>query len=381
MPRQRVQGSQKCCLYTVNPTCCSYRWQFQSQYCPCPPSKQFSARSRQLIEVAFAEDDQESTTGEIDLEDDEPDIVALLIDFLYKSYYNDGRIQLHFQDVISTANPAVSFPKDASALRQCISTGMASTTPATVVSFQQPSTTGIFNTGTTSSNATSNQTLSSQASNSFNFGSLRTSNGSSNLANGPQTSPRSSFGLEEPYISMDLEHLLEISQPDTFESIILAPLPNTPTTYHQSAPTSLFGSSINTTSSTNPVPPPNSSRSLFDFKSKPIVNTTQSKALLVNAKVYVIAEKYDIPQLKRLARHKYEEVLLEAWNSSEFVESLRLIYEGIPEQPKVDELWQVAMKTAGKHAKELLDRGEFLSLCKEKGEVATDILKASLGTM
>lgn len=41
-------------------------------------------------------------------------------------------------------------------------------------------------------------------------------------------------------------------------------------------------------------------------------------------------------------------------------------------------LKDVAMKSAGEHARKLLDRREFVDLCKIKGDIAVDVLKASL---
>jgi len=99
-------------------------------------------------------------------------------------------------------------------------------------------------------------------------------------------------------------------------------------------------------------------------------------ALLVNAKVYIIADKYDLQDLKALAKNKYEEVVPENWNSTTFVASLKLLYEDILESDRL--LKYVAVETAGEHAKELVDRGEFVALCSEHGELAFDVLKSSL---
>jgi len=41
-------------------------------------------------------------------------------------------------------------------------------------------------------------------------------------------------------------------------------------------------------------------------------------------------------------------------------------------------LQDVALKAAGEHAHELGDRGKFVELCKAKGELAFDILKATM---
>jgi hypothetical protein len=52
-----------------------------------------------------------------------------------------------------------------------------------------------------------------------------------------------------------------------------------------------------------------------------------SVSLLINAKTYIIVDKYNIYSLKEWAVTKYKEVLPAMWNSTSFVESARLIYE------------------------------------------------------
>ena len=58
------------------------------------------------------------------------------------------------------------------------------------------------------------------------------------------------------------------------------------------------------------------------------------------------------------------------------VNSLKLMYEETMEKDRT--LKDVAVKTAGDHVKELVNREEFVDLCKANGEVDFDILKASL---
>jgi hypothetical protein len=144
----------------------------------------------------------------------------------------------------------------------------------------------------------------------------------------------------------------------------------------------------------NPTPP-SQSTSYSSFNAKPnstpfggtstpfgtlpasVANPMQPEALLMNAKVYVIAEKYDVGALKTLATKKYKEVLPRTWNSPSFIASLALLYDETPDTDCL--LREVALNAAGEHAKDLVDRGEFAGLCRERGEIAFDVLKASLG--
>jgi hypothetical protein len=106
--------------------------------------------------------------------------------------------------------------------------------------------------------------------------------------------------------------------------------------------------------------------------------TVNPQTLVTLAAIYVVAEKYDVQPLKVLAKTKYESILTTSWNTKQFVESLELIYDGLPEMSEPDSLRDLAIKTAAAHAKELMDRDEFMDLCKERGDFATDVFKASL---
>jgi len=122
----------------------------------------------------------------------------------------------------------------------------------------------------------------------------------------------------------------------------------------------------------------------YDIPNPPITipsasnKSASAKNLIILSAIYVTAEKYDVQPLKTLAKGKYEALLPIVWNTEQFVESLKLIYDGTPDTNEPDGLRELAIRTAAIHAKELLDRGEFLNLCRERGDFATDVLKATL---
>lgn len=97
--------------------------------------------------------------------------------------------------------------------------------------------------------------------------------------------------------------------------------------------------------------------------------------LVVHAHVYAIAEQYDIPVLKKYAMEEYEEEVSDHWNTVGFSDSIRILYELTPENDR--EMKKIAMKVVGDRIKQLLDRGEFVSLCRDNGEIAFDALAAS----
>lgn len=70
-------------------------------------------------------------------------------------------------------------------------------------------------------------------------------------------------------------------------------------------------------------------------------------------------------------------MLPSSWNSTAFVQTIELIFDGTPDKLEMDSIRQAATETAAKHSKELLDRGEFVTLCQERGDIATAILQAA----
>jgi uncharacterized Zn ribbon protein len=98
--------------------------------------------------------------------------------------------------------------------------------------------------------------------------------------------------------------------------------------------------------------------------------------LLINTRVFIIGDKYDVKGLKDLAMTKYIAAISSYWNSASLVASLKLLYEETPTSER--RLKDVAIKAAREHIKLLVDNEEFATLCKKQGEIAFDVLKASI---
>jgi hypothetical protein len=104
-----------------------------------------------------------------------------------------------------------------------------------------------------------------------------------------------------------------------------------------------------------------------------------NEALITNAKVYKFAKKFTIQDLKEMASQKYFEVANSgAYNSPEFIQSLKIIYDRTPATTKMDQLREIAINVASIHAKDLFELEGFATFCQENGKIATDILKASV---
>ena len=107
----------------------------------------------------------------------------------------------------------------------------------------------------------------------------------------------------------------------------------------------------------------------------------ESKETLLNhTKVYIIANKYDIQELKLVAAFKFGESLIAlsklpgpALGSSTYIPALRLMYDETPESDRI--LKDSAVKFAVEQAKKLVGVEGFAKFCRENGEFGFDLLK------
>ncbi|KAF7914419.1 uncharacterized protein EAF01_000825 [Botrytis porri] len=107
----------------------------------------------------------------------------------------------------------------------------------------------------------------------------------------------------------------------------------------------------------------------------------QAEDLIKHAKVYIMAEKYDIHALKTLARQNYSSVADNYWNSCCFVQSIELIFDGTPDISEGDDLRKAVLEVASRYMKLLLVRGDFAQMCQERGDISFPILQWSSWSM
>lgn len=100
--------------------------------------------------------------------------------------------------------------------------------------------------------------------------------------------------------------------------------------------------------------------------------------LTANAKVYVIADVYNLPSLKELAVKKYQTAIQTEWTTSSFVDNINYLWENTMKSDS--SLKKIILKFVKEHITELLDRGEFVNLIKTNGEVAIDIVRYNSNT-
>ncbi|KAB8292259.1 hypothetical protein EYC80_008001 [Monilinia laxa] len=125
--------------------------------------------------------------------------------------------------------------------------------------------------------------------------------------------------------------------------------------------------------------PPNfNSGLMFETTTKAQAANIENLAedLIKHAKVYITADKYDLQSLKDHARRRYSASLFTCWNSSWFVQSIEIVFDGTPDISEGDSLRNTILDAASIHAGKLLEREDFFQLCEERGDIATAILQA-----
>ncbi|KAI9651107.1 hypothetical protein NHQ30_001144 [Ciborinia camelliae] len=312
---------------------------------------------------------QEATTGEINLEDDEAEIVGYMIDFIYSGSYSI---------IGQKKDPAVSISGEGATSDQ--SDGIFQTGESTSATIDQragyvfdlntPSS-GMRNSNTTARASTPQSATPMPARNLFgSFYTPTTSVTITTRGDRTFTTPTFSTATGPSFIP---------------GSPIPMPAPAAPTIRVTSSTPNIFHPASTYTAFRNTTGPATESNIFRNRRAEfmrnaatahPANDELLAEGLIKHAKVYIIAEKYDIQALKELARQKYLSGLVKCWDTSHFVESIELIFDGTPDISKGDGLRNTAVETASKHIFQLLDRKEFVELCQDRGDIATTILIA-----
>ncbi|TVY90573.1 hypothetical protein LAWI1_G002953 [Lachnellula willkommii] len=107
--------------------------------------------------------------------------------------------------------------------------------------------------------------------------------------------------------------------------------------------------------------------------------TTDDNSLLVIAKVYILADKYDVAALKDVAVEEFTKKLSalkkpkpEEWKDKSFPKALKLIYEETPEKDR--ELKNIAVDFAVECGKALFKWAPFAEVFMANGEIGIDML-------
>ncbi|KAF8853777.1 hypothetical protein BDZ45DRAFT_64972 [Acephala macrosclerotiorum] len=304
------------------------------------------------IGAAFDRGFIEASTGEIDLEDDDPQIVSLMLEYMYKGSLNIPipAVQISTPTQTMEGHDSVSQHIYQQPLPQFVQGNQASQF-ALLVRQQRMQMMAMNNTFSAYSNP----------------GTMRVAYPSYGyLSYGSQFTPAST-GLMYPTTvsnvsgSNSSSAALGLPQPNVANSTL--GLPSNPT---------IVGTVNSTDLSNGYLGPRSATTSMQEPPTEDL-----SKGLITAADVYIVADKYDVEGLKVLACNKYKALCGYYWNDEHFIESLSLIFDNTPDTNETDMLRVVALNAAVLHAKELLGKESFQELCQCRGDIATAVLIAS----
>lgn len=94
--------------------------------------------------------------------------------------------------------------------------------------------------------------------------------------------------------------------------------------------------------------------------------------LITNARMYALADKFGIEDLKELAREKFARVATRDWNKGEFVHAVQIVYESTPKSDSG--LRDVVVKTINQH-RDLMKDSEMENMLEELNGLAVGLLK------
>ncbi|EDU41348.1 BTB domain containing protein [Pyrenophora tritici-repentis] len=104
--------------------------------------------------------------------------------------------------------------------------------------------------------------------------------------------------------------------------------------------------------------------------------TTGSEQLLTHAKMYEIAEKYDVVGLKDLVKEKYDRACSKYWNAPSFAASAYHVFSTTLEHDKG--LRDIVFKTIATHMQTLVKKPEVETLLTEFNGLAFGLLKMKI---
>jgi hypothetical protein len=88
-----------------------------------------------------------------------------------------------------------------------------------------------------------------------------------------------------------------------------------------------------------------------------IINLKSMHPAEINTRVYLMADKYIIPGLRKLARQKLEIHLENHWNNEEYISIIAIIYS--PTTPKCQDLRNLVTRLAVKQLSSLQEQQRF----------------------
>ncbi|CEI62036.1 unnamed protein product [Fusarium venenatum] len=98
-----------------------------------------------------------------------------------------------------------------------------------------------------------------------------------------------------------------------------------------------------------------------------------SSAMVFNAKMYQIADKYAMSTLKTFAQGKFSTSIKQDWEEGEFPDTISLVYTSTPSTDR--ELRDIAVITSLNNLSILIDRDDFKTELASNADFAIDIIR------
>lgn len=106
------------------------------------------------------------------------------------------------------------------------------------------------------------------------------------------------------------------------------------------------------------------------------VATPHDSGMMNNALVYAVAEKYDIPELKELAKHKFQILACYKWPHDDFHAVTDTVFSTTPDQDMG--LRQIILDICGEHFQDILTDEESKAAFLENKAIAAAVLDAAV---
>ncbi|KAF5554419.1 hypothetical protein FPHYL_8439 [Fusarium phyllophilum] len=101
-------------------------------------------------------------------------------------------------------------------------------------------------------------------------------------------------------------------------------------------------------------------------------NTQGTPPMIFDARMYQIADKYDIAALKTESKKKFELTIANGWATDDFPVAANLVYVSTPSEDRG--LRDIVVETARKNIDQLVGKDGFCELTRETPDFAADLI-------
>ena len=106
-------------------------------------------------------------------------------------------------------------------------------------------------------------------------------------------------------------------------------------------------------------------------------SVTAGSPLVINACIYALADKYEIPELKEVAKQKTMAAMETEWKKECFLDAIHLVWATTPSSDRG--LRDCYIPIISKHRTDLRAREDFMDVLRLRQDLAVDILEVTWG--